>query len=155
MGDTSDWTEEILSDKLKTNPDLGVGVNSKDIQKQPLNGKTDRVSAKGSIQHPHQDFINAILEVAELTGWLVHVERPAMTAKGYRTPIQGDAGFPDIVLTKRGKLIFWEVKIPPDKVRPEQQLWLDMLALVPRVIARVVEPDDWDYIIKTLSEVNK
>jgi hypothetical protein len=41
-------------------------------------------------------FTDAVIELARLGGWRVAHFRPARTASGWRTPVQGDgAGFPD------------------------------------------------------------
>jgi hypothetical protein len=39
------------------------------------------------------------------------------------------AGFPDVVMTRRGPLAFVEVKSERGKLRPEQVVWLDALRL--------------------------
>jgi hypothetical protein len=70
--------------------------------------------------------------------------------KGWSTPVGGDGkGFPDLILARVGnrifaKVYFWEVKIPPDKVSPEQEAWLDLLG------GRVITPSDWDFIVNAL-----
>jgi len=102
--------------------------------------------------HPERDLQDRIIGLAYFTGWKPHAERHAWTKKGYRTPIQGDAGFPDIVLIRGGEIIFWECKVHPKKPTPAQQLWIDLLALVPGVISRVVYDEDWEYIVETLTE---
>lgn len=69
-----------------------------------------------------------VIDAAKLCGWLVHAERPAQSARGWRTPVQGHAGFPDLVLVHptRG-LAFIELKRRPNKVEDAQQAWLDVL----------------------------
>ena len=107
--------------------------------------------------HPHQDFIDQIVETAHLYHWKVAYSRPGrVKVKGketYRTAWGADGvGFPDLVLvselwqTGTGYLTyFWEVKIPPDKTTKAQREWLRLLG------GRVVMPSDWDWIIEELA----
>ncbi len=73
------------------------------------------------------DLMSFVIDLAHLHGWLVHHTRPAKTAKGWRTPIQGDAGFPDLVLARDGIAIFAELKSEKGRVSREQRTWHDAL----------------------------
>lgn len=68
-----------------------------------------KLIAKSMSERELQDNV---VELAQHLGWLVHAERPAWTEKGYRTPIQGNAGFPDLVLAN----YFFIVRNQPQKV---------------------------------------
>jgi hypothetical protein len=75
-----------------------------------------------------------VLEAAQLYGWLVHHARPAMNRSGrWSTPIQGDAGFPDLVLAQLppedhpGRLIFAELKRDGQRLAPAQRVWRDAI----------------------------
>lgn len=71
---------------------------------------------------------NWIIELARLFGWLVHAERPARTQRGWRTPIQGDPGFPDLVMAHQVHgVIFAEVKTKSGRLSLEQMAWADIL----------------------------
>jgi hypothetical protein len=76
---------------------------------------------------------SAVIETARLFHWRVAHFRPALTAKGWRTPVEGDgAGFPDLVLvrrpvTRRARLIFAELKSATGNLSVEQQQWLAVL----------------------------
>ncbi len=62
---------------------------------------------------------------------MVHAERPATMQSGrWATPIQGDAGWPDLVLLHPLHRVLWfvELKREPNKVEPAQQRWLDELS---------------------------
>ena len=72
---------------------------------------------------PEEDCVDTIAEAAQVLGFLVHHSRPARTAKGWRTPIQGNAGFVDLVIVGHGKSWFIEAKRRPLKPTPEQMLW--------------------------------
>lgn len=80
-----------------------------------------------------------VVETARLLGWRVHHTRPARTGKGWRTPIMGDVGFPDLVLARDGRVLFAELKQNGKRPRAEQQAWLDVLP-----DAVVWCPTDWE-----------
>lgn len=80
---------------------------------------------------------SAVVELAQLRGWLVHHCRPGATAGGHwATQIQGDTGFPDLVLARgRGddhppELLFVEVKRERTEVTIAQGLWIRVLSEV-------------------------
>lgn len=95
----------------------------------------------------------AILEAAAVYGWLRVHFRPARTARGWRTPITGDPGFPDVVLAKESRgfnrALALELKGPRGRLEPGQADWLEALdgALVD---ARLVMPADLDEILELL-----
>lgn len=96
-------------------------------------------------------FQRQVIQYAKLCGWLVHHVRPARTAKGWRTPIQGHAGFPDLVLVRGDSLLFVELKADDGRVEPHQRQWLDALALAGAVVS-VWRPRDWPAIQARLDE---
>lgn len=77
-----------------------------------------------------KEFTKAVIEMAQLFGWLCAHFRPAMTQKGaWVTAMMGDTGFPDLVLahSSRGTL-FAELKVGSNKPSKAQQAWLHALA---------------------------
>jgi len=71
---------------------------------------------------------NAVVELAHLYGWLVHHTRPAQMPSGrWATPIQGDAGFPDLVLVKGKSTIFVELKSAIGRTSDAQDRWIAAL----------------------------
>jgi hypothetical protein len=105
------------------------------------------------------DLQEAVIELAQLRGYLVHHCRPGATTEGrWATQIQGDPGFPDLVLArarpgKPGELLFVELKRQEANPTEPQQRWLGTLADIffglplfsDRIIAGVViwRPSDW------------
>lgn len=74
------------------------------------------------------EFQTIVIDMARLFKWRVAHFRPAMTSKGWRTPVSADGkGFPDLVLVKSWRLIFAELKTDRGRVSTEQQEWLDAL----------------------------
>lgn len=91
----------------------------------------------------HEQLINQLIDLGHVCGWLVAGFRPARTKDGWRTPVLADAaGFPDLTFYKPPRVVVIEVKIPPDKVRRDQQIWLDMLRRMPNYAVLVITPDN-------------
>jgi len=68
------------------------------------------------------DFLRQVTELATLLRWeWVHF-RPAMTTKGWRTPVSGPLGkgWPDLVLVRRGRIVFAELKADKGRTSPDQ-----------------------------------
>lgn len=92
------------------------------------------------------EFLAQVIELAHLYGWRVAHFRPAWTGRGWRTPVQGDgAGFPDLVLVGRGRLIVAELKRERGLATPEQLAWLATFAGA-GIPAFVWQPSDFDLI---------
>lgn len=85
-----------------------------------------------------EQLVDAIIKRAQQLGWRAHHDRPARTAKGYRTAIQGDAGFVDLVLAHPVHgVIFAECKGEHGRYEPGQKDWINLTD------ARIWRPDDW------------
>jgi hypothetical protein len=72
----------------------------------------------------------AVLELLDLFGWRAIHARPARTAHGWRTPLQGPTaiGFPDILAVRGDRILAAELKVGRNTVTPEQAVWLAVLA---------------------------
>lgn len=93
------------------------------------------------------DLLEAVLESASTYGWLAFHPRPArVRAEGretYRTAMQGDPGFPDLVLSHpKAGVLFRELKSERGTVDLDQQVWLAALADGGANVA-VWRPTDW------------
>jgi hypothetical protein len=156
----------------REHPELfaGVPISRKETMKISeqtiLTAEKERRHKRGKTRH--QQAIDLIVDYAHLKGWKCAYFRPARVMRGgkeiYETPVGADGrGFPDMVLSrlrdpeeyerpylgnyKITLLLFWEVKVGKDRVRPEQKEWLDLLE------GRVVNPfdeQDWQYIVEAL-----
>lgn len=95
-------------------------------------------------------FQAQVIELAHLLGWRVAHFRPAQTKHGWRTPVAADGkGFPDLVLVRRKRLIFAELKSQRGRLSPEQREWWE--ALQPTgAEAYVWKPSDFDEIAAVL-----
>ncbi len=99
-------------------------------------------------------FTDAVIQLAKLNGWMVAHFRPCRTMTGWKTAVQGDVGFPDIVCARDGKLVFMELKSETGRMSPEQVKWMRALtegALGYEVRACVYRPDDWGVINEVLA----
>lgn len=94
-----------------------------------------------------------VIEYARLLKWTVAHFRPARTAKGWRTPVSADGkGFPDLVMVRYGFVVIAELKMPGNKLTPDQAKWIDRFqqAEGERLTVRVWYPYDWPDIEATL-----
>lgn len=80
------------------------------------------------------DLLANTVALAKALGWLVHHCRPARTDNGWRTPIQGTPGFPDLVILVGGWQIVAECKTQRGRLTTTQEQWraaYEALAAVP------------------------
>lgn len=115
-----------------------------------------RKTRKDATKLTEAQFTTQVIQFARLMGWRVAHFRPAMTAQGWRTAVQGDgAGFPDLVLLRGRALMFWELKVKPNKANKAQLDWIHCLMAAHGVTAHVLYPDDWGWIQETLSSKDR
>jgi len=102
-------------------------------------------------------FQSAVIDLARLCGWRVMHTRPAQIRPGvWATPIQGDAGFPDLVLCRpvHNDFIIAELKTETGRVSAGQHLWLQALDAA-GVETHVWRPKDLPAIQTRLRRVTK
>lgn len=87
------------------------------------------------------ELLAAILDAAKYLGWRAYHVRNSKAGI-----IQGDAGFPDLVLARKGRVLFVELKSEKGKLTPAQWAWLDDLGSAPRAI----RPPDLDGFLESL-----
>jgi VRR-NUC domain len=73
------------------------------------------------------ELASTIIGAARFAGWQATHFRPARTAQGWRTPLTGDKGYPDLTLARRGEVLALELKGDRDRLRPEQATWIEAL----------------------------
>ena len=86
-------------------------------------------------------FQAAIVELAKLTGWRIY---HAFDSR------RSEAGFPDLVMTRDGRILFAELKTERGRVSEAQREWLTALASCPGLEIYVWRPADWDAIERTM-----
>lgn len=87
------------------------------------------------------DLRKAIRDLAAWKGWVVYYVPDSRW-----TDVRG---WPDLVLARRGVVLFRELKAENGKVSEEQQWWLDQLTAT-GADAKVWRPADWAEIEATL-----
>jgi hypothetical protein len=92
------------------------------------------------------DFQAWVIELAKRLGWRVHHTRAARTKNGWRTPVAGHKGFPDLLLCRRGVVIAAELKSSTGRLTADQRRWHEELGSV----GRVWRPADRDAIVAEL-----
>ena len=99
------------------------------------------------------DFKDILISVARRYGWLVHHDLPAQNSRGrWATHVQGDAGFPDLILLhpNSGKLFAIELKSEKGKTSPGQKRWL-MAFEKSGIYNAVLKPSDMEYALYLLT----
>jgi hypothetical protein len=101
------------------------------------------------------DFQSQVIQLARTLGWrvahfrVVRVQRRDGSIR-YMTPVQADGtGFPDLVLC-RDRVIFAELKAERGRTSPEQDAWLDALAIGAGALCYLWRPSDWNEICEVL-----
>jgi hypothetical protein len=69
----------------------------------------------------------------------------------WATPIQGHAGFPDLLLARRDVVRVVELKRKPNRVEPEQHAWIDALRAAGITTEICWCPEGMDDFIRTLA----
>lgn len=91
-------------------------------------------------------FADTVIELAKYRGWQVAHFRPALTNKGWRTPVQGHAGSPDLILARNGEVLLVELKAQLGRMSPKQREWRDAIGSQ----WRLWRPSDMDEIQRSL-----
>jgi len=98
------------------------------------------------------DFQAQVIQLARHHGFLVYHHIPAMNRRGkWGSHVQGDKGFPDLVLTNGKRTYFFELKSEKGRASPEQQAWIDALVASGQE-ARILRPSDFEYIVSVVKE---
>lgn len=69
------------------------------------------------------DLLSNVVALAEHLNFAVHHCRPAWTAKGWRTPVQGSVGFPDVLCVGHGWVLAVECKAERARLTTSQEQW--------------------------------
>jgi hypothetical protein len=158
--------DQELAELLRRNPDLG-------IEGEHLT-KPDKITVKNNpiLDTPDlnehfgkavtgitwQQWQDKVINLLRANGWLARIIRPAMTGKGWRTPIQGDEGEPDIFAVHPQRLLIWwiECKTGKGSLSAKQEKWVMALskcqAVCPNVRMDVLRPEEWEEFKKRVEE---
>lgn len=92
-------------------------------------------------------FVN---DYSRLQRWRRVHFRPAKVGERWVTALEGDVGWPDWTLVRRGRLVIAELKSERGRMGPGQEEWLADLAEVPGVETYVWRPRDIPQIREVL-----
>ena len=116
------------------------------------------MTASSTPRATEKECQSTIVEAARMLGWLVYHNRTALNSRGrYLTAIQGDSGFPDLVLAhpKAGRILFIELKRPPNRLSEPQRRWIEGL-IAAGGIARIVRvPEEQQTFIDELASLSR
>lgn len=93
------------------------------------------------------DWLSFVVDYAMHQGWRVQHIRPTRTGKGFRTPVQGHSGAPDLLLARSGEVVLVELKRNSTYPRADQREWLNHLG----THGCVWRPRDVDKVMARLS----
>lgn len=96
-----------------------------------------------------RDFQRRVVELARLAGWRLYHHRPARVGHRVVTALEGDPGFPDLILLRPPRLVIAELKVGRNRPTPAQQVWLEQLAGA-GVESYLWRPEDWDSVVACL-----
>lgn len=90
--------------------------------------RSNAAVAIGSLLTERQ-WMSQVTDAAEMFGWTWAHFRPAMTTKGWRTPVSGPLGkgWPDLTLIRGDRIVFAELKVQDGRLTSEQREVLDIL----------------------------
>ena len=83
------------------------------------------------------ELLGNVVLAAQLRGWLVYHIRNSK-----RGVVQGNPGFPDLIMVRDGRLLAVELKRQDKHPTPDQRMWLERLAAA-GAFAVVWHPADW------------
>jgi hypothetical protein len=97
------------------------------------------------------DWTKFVVNHAIARGWLAVSFRTARTGReqGWTTPIIGTKGFPDVVLVRRGRVIFAECKTGKGSLTKHQRAWKKAL-IEAGALWYEWRPEDWAMIEELL-----
>lgn len=125
------------------------GTVTKVTTPEQLDPYRDRLRpAPAEILMSEDDWKAKVIGYAKHHGWKVVHYRPAKTAKGYRTPLEGDKGCPDLIMARDSVIIFAELKSHNGRLSTDQKEWLEQIG---PVYGRVWRPVDWPAVEKELT----
>lgn len=111
-----------------------------------------RLLVKPKTWRTEDDYRKHVTAFAELCGYRVNFTYRARTRDGSWRTNATAPGFPDLTLSKLGRLVFLELKMPGKVPTQAQREWIARLQTVPGVDAYIVFPSHWPDVVDLLTE---
>lgn len=118
-------------------------------------GHRVRVNALGLLVMPEQVFLGQVMAYAHMRGWkpwhdrATNAPRRCRDCGSYQRIPRNDAGFPDLVLVRRPRVIVAELKAEGEKPTRLQRTWLDEFTAC-GIATFVWVPSDWETVKEVL-----
>lgn len=102
-------------------------------------------------QTPESLLADTVKKLAKLYGWRAAHFRPARTAYGWRTAVEGDGkGWPDWVLLRGSRCLIIELKKQLEQPDEHQEAWLAAWGRIPGAEVYVWRPSDIEVIVQVI-----
>jgi VRR-NUC domain len=88
-----------------------------------------------------KQFQASVVEVARLHRWRVYHTHDSR---------RSEPGFPDLVMVRRRRIVFAELKAEKGRVTDTQREWIGALRMASACEVYVWRPSDWDEIMRRL-----
>lgn len=150
--------EHELQELLKRNPDLSIEGCPAKLAERHTPASLSAHFGRPSTGITWQQWQDKVIKCLRENGWLARIIRPAMTGRGWRTPIQGDEGEPDVFAVHPDRLLIWwiECKTGKGALSPKQEKWVMALtrcqAVNPNIRMDILRPEDWENFEKRVKE---
>lgn len=99
----------------------------------------------------HMELVHIIRKLGEAYGWWVFAPPRAKGHGSGQWFTQGGNGMPDLLLVRVPTVLFVEVKVKRDKLRPEQRVVLGRLQQCTEVLAYPVRPEQLTDLLDILA----
>ena len=114
-----------------------------------------RRSAPQLPRQTEAQFMSSVLQYARLRRWRIFHDVATNTPRRctgcgtFRRTPRNPAGLPDLILVRRPRVVWAELKAEDGKVSEDQQAWLDDLGACGQEVF-LWKPSDWDSILGVL-----
>jgi hypothetical protein len=95
------------------------------------------------------DFQKAVTDALTILGWRWIHYRPGRSSRGWRTPLSGAKGFPDVVAVRGDRVVFIELKSETGRLTDDQADWLLALGQAGAEV-HCWRPADWPEVEEML-----
>jgi hypothetical protein len=95
------------------------------------------------------EFQKTVTDALNVLGWRWTHFRPGRSTRGWRTPISGSPGYPDLTCVRGDRILWPELKAEAGRLSQEQANWLAALGSAGGSV-HVVRPSDWSMLEEVL-----
>jgi len=107
-----------------------------------MRGKTGIATIESPLKLQEKHFQKQVLDLAKTYHWLCF--------HTYDSRLSVGTGYPDLCMTRGGRILYCELKTERGRLRPEQKIWLEALSTCVGVEVYTWRPSQMDEIIEVL-----